>query len=230
MKKLFVKTKNVKGFTNMMHNLLNINDLTPKMGLIYGDPGLGKTQTAVWWTTRNNAVYVRAKNRMTSKWLLSQIVLELGEMPKRTIPELFEQCVNHLRLKPKIIAVDEIDYLIENKSKTVETLRDIHDLAGVPVVLIGMQPARNKLANYRHFYDRISEIFEFKTFSKDDVDIIVDELAEVKVTQEAKDLLFEKTNRFRQITKGISQLEDLAKTNGLTKIDVKHVKGMKIEQ
>ena len=38
-----------------MNNLIDKSNEVPKMGLVYGDPGLGKTQTAVWWATRNDA-------------------------------------------------------------------------------------------------------------------------------------------------------------------------------
>ena len=229
MHKLFVKTRNVKNFIGLMNNLIDKSNEVPKMGLIYGDPGLGKTQTAVWWATNNDAVYVRAQNKMTCRWLLEKIVYELGESPSRKMADLVEQCITHLRLKPQIIIIDEVDYLI-NRHRIVETLRDLHDLTGVPIVLIGMQEAKTKLGKYRHLYDRISEIIEFKPFSKDDLDVIVEELSEIKITDEAKEIFFEKTNRFRQVIKGISLLENLAKTNGLNKIDVKQVKGLTIEK
>ena len=93
-----------------------------------------------------------------------------------------------------------------------------------------MQNSKNKLGKYQHLYDRLSEIVEFNPFSKEDVDIIVDELSEVKITEEAKQIIFENTNRFRQLIKDISLLENLAKTNGLNKIDAKQVKGLKIGQ
>ena len=229
MHKLFVKTRNVKNFIGLMNNLIDKSNEVPKMGLIYGDPGLGKTQTAVWWATNNDAVYVRAQNKMTCRWLLEKIVYELGESPSRKMADLIEQCITHLRLNPQVIIIDEVDYLI-NRHRIVETLRDLHDLTGVPIVLIGMQEAKTKLGKYRHLYDRISEIIEFKPFSKDDMDVIVEELSEIKITDEAKEIFFEKTNRFRQVIKGISLLENLAKTNGLNKIDVKQVKGLTIEK
>ena len=229
MHKLFVKTRNVKNFIGLMNNLIDKSNEVPKMGLIYGDPGLGKTQTAVWWATNNDAVYVRAQNKMTCRWLLEKIVYELGESPSRKMADLIEQCITHLRLKPQVIIIDEVDYLI-NRHRIVETLRDLHDLTGVPIVLIGMQEAKTKLGKYRHLYDRISEIIEFKPFSKDDMDVIVEELSEIKITDEAKEIFFEKTNRFRQVIKGISLLENLAKTNGLNKIDVKQMKGLTIEK
>ena len=229
MHKLFVKTRNVKNFIGLMNNLIDKSNDVPKMGLIYGDPGLGKTQTAVWWATNNDAVYVRAQNKMTCRWLLEKIVYELGESPSRKMADLIEQCITHLRLKPQVIIIDEVDYLI-NRHRIVETLRDLHDLTGVPMVLIGMQEAKTKLGKYRHLYDRISEIIEFKPFSKDDLDVIIEELSEIKITDEAKEIFFEKINRFRQVIKGISLLENLAKTNGLNKIDVKQVKGLTIEK
>ena len=229
MHKLFVKTRNVKNFIGLMNNLIDKSNEVPKMGLIYGDPGLGKTQTAVWWATNNDAAYVRAQNKMTCRWLLEKIVYELGESPSRKMADLIEQCITHLRLKPQVIIIDEVDYLI-NRHRIVETLRDLHDLTGVPIVLIGMQEAKTKLGKYRHLYDRISEIIEFKPFSKDDLDVIVEELSEIKITDEAKEIFFEKINRFRQVIKGISLLENLAKTNGLNKIDVKQVKGLTIEK
>ena len=198
MHKLFVKTRNVKNFIGLMNNLIDKSNEVPKMGLIYGDPGLGKTQTAVWWATNNDAVYVRAQNKMTCRWLLEKIVYELGESPSRKMADLIEQCITHLRLKPQVIIIDEVDYLI-NRHRIVETLRDLHDLTGVPIVLIGMQEAKTKLGKYRHLYDRISEIIEFKPFSKDDMDVIVEELSEIKITDEAKEIFFEKTNRFRQV-------------------------------
>lgn len=229
MRKLFVKTHNVKRFIGLMNNLIDKSNEVPKMGLVYGDPGLGKTQTAVWWATKNDAVYVRAQNKMTNKWLLEKIVYELGESPSRKMADLVEQCISHLRLKPQVIIIDEVDYLI-NRMKIVETLRDLHDLTGAPVVLIGMQESKTKLGKYRHLYDRISEILEFKPFSKEDVEVIVEELSEIKISDEAREIFFEKKNRFRQIIKGIALLENLAKTNGLLKIDTKQVKGLTIEK
>ncbi len=229
MRKLFVKTHNVKNFVELMNNLIDKSNEVPKMGLVYGDPGLGKTRVAVWWANRNDAVYVRAQNNMTSHGILEKVVEELGEAPSKKSTDLMKQCIAHLRLNPQVIIIDEVDYLI-GRFKTIETLRDLHDLTGAPVVLIGMQEAKTKLGKFRHLYDRISEIVEFKTFSKDDMEVIVEELSEIKITDEAKEIFFEKSNRFRQAIKGIATLENLAKTNGLNKIDAKQVKGLAIEK
>lgn len=58
MKPIFVKTKNVKGFINLIHNLKNKPDNISKIGLVYGNAGLGKTKPAALSTDQYDAIYV----------------------------------------------------------------------------------------------------------------------------------------------------------------------------
>src|SRR5574344_1267556 len=140
--KTFVKTKNVKGFMESIYNLQNKPDNISKIGLIYGEAGLGKTKTALYLSIKFDTIYVRATNSMTPKWLLEEIVKELDEIPRFYTADIFRQCVNTLKAKPQMIIVDEIDYLLAD-FKAIDTLRDLHDETGVPVVLIGMNLAKH---------------------------------------------------------------------------------------
>lgn len=225
MKKVFVRTKNVKNFIALTDKLINRKDGVPKMGLVYGEPGLGKTQTAVWWSTKNDAIYIRASNNMSSRWLLEEIVEELGESPCYRTADLMKQCVNKLKVSPRVIVVDEIDYLT-CQLKVIETLRDLHDKTGAPVILIGMAMADKKLTRYKHLYDRISEKVMFEPFSKEDMEAIVSELSEIEITDDAVEIILSKINRFRQLVKLISTLEEIAVTNNFKQIDGKIVKGV----
>ena len=73
MKPIFVKTKNVKGFINLIHNLKNKPDNISRIGLVYGNAGLGKTKTALYLSIQYNTIYVRATNSMSPKWMLEEI-------------------------------------------------------------------------------------------------------------------------------------------------------------
>ncbi len=42
MNKIFVKTQNVKNFIGLVENLISKPKNIPKMGLVHGEPGLGK--------------------------------------------------------------------------------------------------------------------------------------------------------------------------------------------
>ena len=85
------------------------------MALVYGDFGLGKSQTIQWWAFRNNSIYVRATKGMTSKWLLAEIAEELGEESYWNSQATFENIEKILIQNPKTIIVDEVDYLIDKK-------------------------------------------------------------------------------------------------------------------
>lgn len=210
MNKIFVKTQNVKNFIGLVENLINKPQNIPKIGLVYGEPGLGKSQTALWLACKYDGIYLRASNLMTGRWLLEEI-------PRFLTSDNFNIVVKKLKQSPQGIFIDEIDYLMNNY-KTIETLRDIHDETGSPIIFIGMGLAHRKLERYKHLYDRFSEILKFETFGINDLSRIINQLSEVRFTPDATEYIFSKYNRFRQIVQLINQMENFAKDNNLTEI------------
>ena len=217
MRKIFVKTNNVRNFIGVVENLQNKPKNIPKMGLVYGEPGLGKSQTALWLACKYDGIYIRASNLMTSRWLVEEIVREMDELPRYLTSDNFNVVISKLSQKPKIIFVDEIDYLMNNY-KSVETLRDIHDKTDCPIVFVGMGLAHRKLERYKHLYDRFSEIVKFETFGVNDLSQIFSQLSEIPFTPESIEYIHKKYNRFRQIVQLINQMEIFAKDNNLTEI------------
>lgn len=218
MNKVFVKTKNVKQMVSMFNRLRSREEGVPGMGLVYGEPGLGKTYAITWWAAQNDAILIRSANLMSARWLLEEMVEELGEIPYNKFSDIFNQVVAQLIKTPRTIVVDETDYLTID-SRAVETLRDIHDKTNVPIVLVGMATANKRLQRHKHLYDRLLEIIKFEPFNKQDITSIIDQLSEVQFTDCAKKLLYTRTNRFRQLVKTISKAEQLAKANGIKEID-----------
>ena len=217
MNKIFVKTQNVKNFIGLVENLISKPKNIPKMGLVYGEPGLGKSQTALWLACKYDGIYLRASNLMTGRWLLEEIVKELDEIPRFLTSDNFNIVVKKLKQNPQDIFIDEIDYLMNNY-KTIETLRDIHDETGCPIIFIGMGLAHRKLERYKHLYDRFSEILKFETFGVNDLSQIINQLSEVPFTPDAIEYIHSKYNRFRQIVQLINQMETFSQDNNLTEI------------
>lgn len=218
MKPKFVLTKNVKGFINLIHNLKNKPDNISKIGLVYGNAGLGKTKTAIYLSIQFNTIYIRATNKMTTKWLLEEIAKELDEIPRFYTADIFRQCVNALKNKPQMIIVDEIDYLLAD-FKTIETLRDLHDETGVPIILVGMQLAKHKLKKHNHLFDRISEIYNFTEFEYSDIKQITEEISEIDVAKEAVRIIHNKAKSFRKIIEMIDMFEKVGQANELNQIN-----------
>ena len=219
MRKIFVKTNNVRNFIGLVENLQNKPKNIPKMGLVYGEPGLGKSQTALWLACKYDGIYIRASNLMTSRWLVEEIVREMDELPRYLTSDNFNVVISKLIQKPRIIFVDEIDYLMNNY-KSIETLRDIHDKTDCPIVFVGMGLAHRKLERYKHLYDRFSEIVKFETFGVNDIGQIIGQLSEVTFTPDSIEYIHKKYNRFRQIVQLINQMEIFAKDNNLTEINL----------
>ena len=217
MKKIFIKTRNVRNFIGLVEALKSKPKNIPKMGLIYGEPGLGKSQTALWLACKYDGIYIRASNLMTSRWLVEEIVREMDELPRYLTSDNFNVVISKLIQKPKIIFVDEIDYLMNNY-KSVETLRDIHDKTDSPIIFVGMGLALRKLERYKHLYDRFSEIVKFETFEIEDLSQIFSQLSEIPFTPDSIEYIHKKYNRFRQIVQLISKLESFAKENNLEEI------------
>ena len=217
MKKIFVKTTNVKNFIGVVENLINKPKNIPKMGLVYGEPGLGKSQTALWLVCKYDGIYLRASNLMTGRWLLEEMVKELDEIPRYLTSDNFNLVVKKLKQNPQVIFIDEIDYLMNNY-KSIETLRDIHDETDCPIIFVGMGLAHRKLERYKHLYDRFSEVLKFETFGINDLSQIINQLSEIPFAPDAIEYIYSKFNRFRQIVQLINQIEIIAKDNNLEEI------------
>ena len=224
MKRTFIKTKNVKRFIALMDELQTLPYNIPKIALVYGDYGLGKSQTIQWWVDKNNSVYVRAVKSMTSRWLISEIAEELGEEPFWHTQETFSIVESHLKRNPKTIVIDEMDYLTQND--TIELIRDLHDKTNCPIVLVGMAMADKKLARYPHLCDRIYKSLKFETFNSEDIKEILSELTELNFTSDSIEYLATRTNQFRQLVKITNKLEKLSATNDLQELDEYTLKGI----
>ena len=56
MKNVFIKTKNVKRLIALLDEVQKLPPNIPKLALVYGEHGLGKTHSVIWWETRNDAI------------------------------------------------------------------------------------------------------------------------------------------------------------------------------
>jgi len=217
MKKVFVKTQNVKDFITLTGSLQNKPEGISRMALVYGEPGLGKSRTALWWAIQNDAVYLRSSNMMTGRWFLKDLAEELGEYPNYWTADVFRQCENSLLKNPRTLIIDEIDYLLGDKN-SIETIRDLHDKTNAPIILVGMPMSEKRLVKYRPLYDRLSEIIRFNSFTYSDIKEIINQLSEIPFNTESIEMVHKQSCRFRQITRIISKCEIIAKNNQISEI------------
>ena len=228
MNKVFVRTKNVKKFVALMEEVKQLPANIPKIVLVFGEYGLGKSETIKWWTFKNDCIYVRANQGMSSRWLLSEIAEELGEESFWHIQDTFNLVEQKLKQNPKPLIIDEVDYLVTNN--VIEILRDLHDRTGCPMILVGMVNIDKKLSRYPHLKDRIYKAFKFEPFGKQDIKQILSELSEIPITNDGLEYLATRHNQLRQMVKLINKIEKLAKTNELKELNEKNLRSILSER
>lgn len=212
-------TNNVKNFITLTNNLLNCSEGVSGMELFYVKPGVGKSRTALWWVANNNAVHIQVMHTITPRWLLVEIVKELGAYPVVISSDLFNQIVKSLTLGPKILMIDEVDYLTD-KCEFTEVLRDIYDRTKTPIIMRGMGDANRKLDRYPHLKDRLLAFLRFKLFTLEEIDLFIKELSEVEFSAKAIEVLYKMNVGFRQIVNLIDRGEIIARANDLTAINL----------
>lgn len=146
--------------TNMhlaMSTMLDCHDApegSPRLAVLYGPSGYGKSVAAAHIAAHFRAAYIEAKSIWTQRSLLEAIAVELGvSRLARTGPKLLEQIIEHLTHDPVPLVIDEMDHLVKRQS--VEIIRDIHDGARVPILMIGEESLPAKLKEWERFDNRI---------------------------------------------------------------------------
>lgn len=219
MKSIVAPVKNIGNLLEASEALLTRTPGTPGIGLIFGKSGLGKTTATAWFINRCNGVYIRALATWTPGSMLQTILRELDVAPtKLRAAPMVSQIVDILKVTGRPLFIDEFDYIVEDKKMT-ETLRDIHDLSSVPIVLVGMDGVQQKVQLRDQFVNRIAQWVEFKPADFEDTQLLSGELCEVTIKVELLRKLFDASKGvIRLIVIGLDAIERRAQTLGIAEI------------
>jgi len=209
------QTKNVRRFISAVGELRNRSLGVEGMGLLWGEPGEGKTTIVAYAANTMDGIFLRANACWTVTSMLGALVTELGGAPRARRAAMIDDISQRLMGQERVIFVDEADYLFR-QTEMLDTLRDIYDLTGAAVVLIGMERIARTIQDSGRFARRITQWIEFKGVDLNDARVLADTVCEVKL---ADDLLAHlhheaKANVGRMVV-GLSRIERMAKTSEL---------------
>lgn len=221
MKKKIVMVNNVLRLSEAGEALIHRTPGADGMGLIHGETGYGKTTAVTWYVNRCNGVYVRALALWTPASMLGTVLRELGRAPRGSCARMMEEIIEALALSNRPLFIDEADYLVESKRMT-ETLRDIHDMATVPVILIGMGGIDQRLAHRKQLTGRVLQDVRFTKLSTADAAQLAAELCEVSIQPDLLQVLTKATDgSARLLVVALSRVEKRARAMGLSAIGLK---------
>lgn len=208
-------TKNVKRFVFSVRELTNRDTLVEGMGLLWGQPGEGKSTAITYVVNRMNGVYLRAKRAWTMTSMLGALCEELRLPSGRIRAPMYERCVKKLMEEPRPIFIDEADYMVRTFDM-LDVMRDIYDDSKSPVVLIGMEDLARKLqlADNGRFARRITQWVEFDGIDMGDARVLADTVCEVGIADDLLEQLYQaaRANVGRMNT-GFARIEAFGRTN-----------------
>lgn len=236
---LLVQTKNVKRGLECMSYLLGRPVAHQVgMGMIFGKPGLGKTQFSMRYAIDHDCVYLSALKASTPKSFVVDLyrAVRARYMPEDATPitghkaRIFGDVLdvlnrNTTRIHMPVILIDEIDNIIHYPhEEIIGMLRDIADNTVAVVVLIGMQDLREKVMKLNtHYYNRFIYFAEFKTLDDHDAVLLCQSLAEIEIAEDlARFANGKKQARgdARKLVKAIRLYEEIAAKLKLSRLDL----------
>lgn len=220
MKNPFVNTQNYLRMLAAVKDLIDRPHGTEGMGLLYGDPGLGKTTAICKIVNLFDGVYLRAMGCWTVTSMLGAICRELGGERKLRRADMVEYIVQQLAENPRPIFIDEADYVVNNQAM-IDTLRDIYDFSGCPVILVGMENIARKVQNHGRLARRITQWIEFTGITLDDARNVAHQCCEVIVSADLLNHLHSKAQgNIGRIIIGLTKIENVAKASNVKTINL----------
>jgi DNA transposition AAA+ family ATPase len=215
-----VNVRNVGRLAAAGDALLNRAYGMPGMGCIYGKTGYGKSTACAWYMNHCNGVYVRAMALWSPAAMLDTILRELDLHPRGSNAQKINHAVEQLSRTGRPLFIDEADYIVRTE-RMVETLRDFHDLALVPVVLIGMDELPRKIATLEKLSGRVSQWVHFRPCDLADASKLAAELAEVEVDDDLVAAVHKASaGSVRLIVVGLSRVEAFARARGAKRVSL----------
>jgi len=188
------------------------------MGLLWGEPGEGKSTVVAYAHNHASGLYLRANRGWTMTSLLEALVRELDGVPMRRRSVMIDWIVARLAENERVIFVDEADYLFK-QDDMLDVMRDIYDMSGSPVILIGMEEIARKIQLNGRLARRITQWIEFKGIDFDDAKLTAKTLAEVALTDDMVEHLHKESRaNIGRMVVGLSRVEYFGKINGLDTI------------
>ncbi|MGB0893252.1 MAG: AAA family ATPase [Parashewanella sp.] len=226
MKVKIVETKNLIRTMDMYSNLRAGTDFIPKMSLMHGDSGLGKTTSLTYLTNQLTAsgcqpIFVRCMATDTPSSFVARIMKELGsEMlyPLRNSVDFIIERMNELQVP---LFIDEADHIV-GQLKTMETIRDLYDATEQPVMLVGMEQIAKRISHRKQIFNRISEWVEFQPADLEDVNLFATELLEggISVGEDLlNDIRVRTGGEIRRILIALDKIEQFAMSNDFDYVD-----------
>lgn len=150
----FISTQNVIAFNSLASSLLDpTTTMNSSIGMVTGSAGFGKT-TAIQQFVANNeqSVYVLYMEGYTLTMIIKKIAMELTGFNRRSFDNNLAIIKEATSMYRKLIIIDEADRM---PIRVIESLRNINEYCGAPIILAGEESLVSKMTAIPRLKSRI---------------------------------------------------------------------------
>lgn len=222
MRDIIIETEAMTRFDSAVDAVVDTDKALSGFVLAYGQAGRGKSVAADRYYYQRGGAYVRVWQGWSQSAFLQRLLFEIrginGDMPRHAGNRCKEVIVDLLGKKPMPLFIDEADRLRVDR---IEDLRDIHEMTGVPVILIGEEGIFQLLSARRRIWSRVAHEVEFGPISPTDVALYAMQVAGLDIPADLCARIAERSEGdFRLVRNMMLLLEKAAKAAESFTVDV----------
>ena len=222
--KTIAPLRNVVSLDSLVRRLQKTPANLPRLGVMYGRSGLGKTWAASFAANEHDAYHVQVGFTWTQKFFCKAIMLEMGmigpdDTPRESIPDLVARIARQLALSGRILIVDDAQYLV--KKSMDEIVRDVYEASQSPIIMIGEESLPTALKRSERVHNRVLDWVQAQPCDIGDTKALCGIVCgELEI---AKDLLekvcLEVNGCARRIVANLARIKEFAEGHALQTID-----------
>jgi DNA transposition AAA+ family ATPase len=211
---------NVSLFSELVSRVMHRTPHLPGIGVFHGPSGYGKTFAATYAAHKTRAFYLEVGESWTKAKFVRMLLVELGREPRGTVADMVEAAIAALAMTPgRPLIVDEADWIV--KRGYIETVRELHDKSGTPIILIGEELLPAKIAAVsERTHNRVLAWEPAQPADADDAAAVARlYVPGVEVRRDLLDFFVAKTGgRIRRVCVNLDRAREQAETEGLKSI------------
>jgi DNA transposition AAA+ family ATPase len=167
MKPEFINTANALKFFEVCNELSDPSSrIGPSLAMVTGPAGRGKTEAARRFATQTEAIYLPPLNTRTPTMVLREIAFELAGMRPVRSDACLQIIGDEMFKQRRLIIIDEADLLA---MQILEMLRNVNERYACPILLIGEDDLKGRIASRRRLQSRIRRRLEFGPVTQQDI-------------------------------------------------------------
>lgn len=235
MKPGFVPTENYRRLREAEQLLAARGAMESSIVLVSGVFGVGKSTLTERWAADGGHYFLRAKEVWSKAAMLRDVAARMGLPVDGTTAQIQDRIIAQLATEPATIIIDEAEHLVptsrvsrggQRVAPMLEALRDITDITGSPLFLVGMERLPAMIAPFEHLASRVYKVIRLTSLTPADVQATVAAKSDVALAPEVvAEIHKQSKGRMRWVLQAISTLEAFAATNSLKTVEAQHIKG-----